>query len=205
MLIFRSWWPRSRRLATKAALMRSTISQAEQEAMSAQAFHQGESSAAFQAAHARFVEAAARVNTLLDIAQANLGDAAGTYVAADSRRRVRLHRILIRLRLHAKGLVMSQIMYNYPAMLSHSADMSGFAGTLQGLGADIASEQAALSNAWQGDTGMTYQVWQAQWNQAMESLVRCLPGDGQHPRIQHHVDVGSRHRRSRQMGRLDQC
>lgn len=69
--------------SAKAALMRSTISQAEQEAMSAQAFHQGESSAAFQAAHARFVEVAARVNTLLDIAQANLGDAAGTYVAAD--------------------------------------------------------------------------------------------------------------------------
>jgi uncharacterized protein YukE len=68
----------------KAALMRSTISQAEQEAVSAQAFHQGESSAAFQASHARFVEAAARINTLLDIAQANLGDAAGTYVAADA-------------------------------------------------------------------------------------------------------------------------
>jgi uncharacterized protein YukE len=70
--------------ATKTALMRSTISQAEQEALSAQAFHQGESSAAFQAAHARFVEAAARVNALLDVAQANLGDAAGTYVAADA-------------------------------------------------------------------------------------------------------------------------
>ncbi|MDD4866834.1 MAG: type VII secretion system protein EsxG [Mycobacterium sp.] len=70
--------------ATKAALMRSTIGQAEQEAMSAQAFHVGESSAAFQAAHARFVEVAARINTLLDIAQANLGDAAGTYVAADA-------------------------------------------------------------------------------------------------------------------------
>lgn len=70
--------------SAKAALMRSTISQAEQEAVSAQAFHQGESSAAFQAAHARFVEVAARVNTLLDIAQANLGDAAGTYVAADA-------------------------------------------------------------------------------------------------------------------------
>jgi uncharacterized protein YukE len=69
---------------TKAALMRSTISQAEQEALSAQAFHRGESSAAFQAAHARFVEAAARINALLDIAQANLGDAAGTYVAADA-------------------------------------------------------------------------------------------------------------------------
>ena len=70
--------------STKSALMRSTISQAEQEAVSAQAFHQGESSAAFQASHARFVEAAARINTLLDIAQANLGDAAGTYVAADA-------------------------------------------------------------------------------------------------------------------------
>ncbi|GFG74011.1 WXG100 family type VII secretion target [Mycobacterium botniense] len=70
--------------ASKAALMRSTISQAEQEALSAQAFHVGESAAAFQAAHARFVEVAARINTLLDIAQANIGDAAGTYVAADS-------------------------------------------------------------------------------------------------------------------------
>lgn len=26
---------------------------------------------------------------------------------------------------------MSQIMYNYPAMLSHAADMSGYAGTMQ--------------------------------------------------------------------------
>jgi len=68
----------------KTALMRSTISQAEQEALSAQAFHQGDASMAFQAAHARFVEAAARINTLLDIAQANLGDAAGTYVATDA-------------------------------------------------------------------------------------------------------------------------
>ena len=68
----------------KTALMRTTIGQAEQEALSAQAFHQGEASMAFQAAHARFVEAAPRINTLLDIAQANLGDAAGTYVAADS-------------------------------------------------------------------------------------------------------------------------
>jgi uncharacterized protein YukE len=68
----------------KAALMRHTISQAEQAAMSAQAFHVGESATAFQAAHARFGEVAAKVNTLLDIAQANLGGAAGTYVAADA-------------------------------------------------------------------------------------------------------------------------
>jgi uncharacterized protein YukE len=70
--------------AAKAGLMRSTIGQAEQEALSAQAFHVGDSAAAFQAAHARYVEVAARVNTLLDIAQANVGDAAGTYVAADA-------------------------------------------------------------------------------------------------------------------------
>jgi WXG100 family type VII secretion target len=68
---------------------------------------------------------------------------------------------------------MSQIMYNYPAMLAHAADMSGYAGTLQSLGADIASEQAALSAGWQGDTGMTYQAWQTQWNQAMNDLVRA--------------------------------
>ena len=66
---------------------------------------------------------------------------------------------------------MSQIMYNYPAMMAHSADMAGYAGTLQSLGADIASEQAALQAGWQGDTGMSYQAWQAQWNQTMEQLV----------------------------------
>ncbi|KMO83227.1 type VII secretion system protein EsxG [Mycolicibacterium chlorophenolicum] len=68
----------------KAALMRSTISQAEQAAQSAQAFHMGESSAAFQAAHARFVEVSAKINALLDLAQANVGDAAGSYVAEDA-------------------------------------------------------------------------------------------------------------------------
>ncbi|BBZ01178.1 ESAT-6-like protein EsxG [Mycolicibacterium chitae] len=68
----------------KTALMRSTIAQAEQAAMSSQAFHMGESSAAFQAAHARFVEVAAKVNTLLDVAQINLGDAGASYVAQDA-------------------------------------------------------------------------------------------------------------------------
>ncbi|GAB2997010.1 WXG100 family type VII secretion target [Mycobacterium bourgelatii] len=68
---------------------------------------------------------------------------------------------------------MGQITYNYPAMLAHAGDMSGYAGTLQSLGADISAEQAALQNAWQGDTGMTYQTWQVQWNQAMEDLVRA--------------------------------
>ena len=68
---------------------------------------------------------------------------------------------------------MSQIMYNYPAMLAHAGEMNTYSAALHAVGADIASEQAALSSAWQGDTGMTYQVWQAQWNQAMESLVRA--------------------------------
>ncbi len=68
----------------KTALMRSTIAQAEQAALSSQAFHQGEASAAFQAAHMRFTEVASKVNMLLDLAQANLGEAGSTYVAADA-------------------------------------------------------------------------------------------------------------------------
>ena len=70
--------------SAKAALMRSTIAQAEQAAQASQAFHMGESAMAFQAAHARFIEVSARVNALLDIAQVNLGDAASTYVAEDA-------------------------------------------------------------------------------------------------------------------------
>lgn len=68
---------------------------------------------------------------------------------------------------------MAQIMYSYPAMVAHAGEMNGYAGGLATVGADIASEQAALSGAWQGDTGMSYQAWQAQWNQAMEELVRA--------------------------------
>ncbi|WP_078532839.1 WXG100 family type VII secretion target [Mycobacterium tuberculosis] len=36
-----------------------------------------------------------------------------------------------------------------------------------------AVQQAVLSSAWQGDTGITYQGWQTQWNQALEDLVRA--------------------------------
>lgn len=68
---------------------------------------------------------------------------------------------------------MAQIMYNYPAMLAHAGNMSGYAGTLQGLGADISAEQAALQGGWQGDTGMSYQAWQVQWNQNTEDMVRA--------------------------------
>jgi WXG100 family type VII secretion target len=51
--------------------------------------------------------------------------------------------------------------------------MAGYAGALNAVGADIAAEQAALGSAWQGDTGMTYQAWQAQWNTSMSELVRA--------------------------------
>lgn len=68
---------------------------------------------------------------------------------------------------------MSQIMYNYPAMLGQAGEMAGYSGALQAIGADIASEQAALAGSWQGDTAMTYQAWQTQWNQAMDELVRA--------------------------------
>ena len=68
---------------------------------------------------------------------------------------------------------MSQIMYNYPAMLALSGEMTGYAGALHAVGADIASEQASLAGAWQGDTGTTYQAWQTQWNTSLEELVRA--------------------------------
>lgn len=67
----------------QAALLRSTITSAEQEAMATQAFHQGESQMAFQASHAHFVDAAVKINFLLDTAQANIGQGATTYVAQD--------------------------------------------------------------------------------------------------------------------------
>lgn len=70
--------------ADQAALMRSTISQAEATATQAQAFHQGESAGAFQVAHARFVEASAKINALLDVAGANINEGAGTYTAQDA-------------------------------------------------------------------------------------------------------------------------
>ncbi|TDZ60415.1 WXG100 family type VII secretion target [Mycobacteroides franklinii] len=108
----------------KTALMRSTISQAEQAAMSAQAFHVGESSVAFQAAHARFVEVAAKVNALL------------------------------------------------------AGEMNTYSGVLTALGADLAAQQASLQAAWHGDTSMSQAAWQAQWNTAMEELIRAYRAMG---------------------------
>lgn len=68
----------------QAMQMRSNIHAAESEAIQAQAFHQGESATAFQTAHARFVEASQKINSLLDIASANLGEGGSTYVAEDA-------------------------------------------------------------------------------------------------------------------------
>lgn len=42
---------------------------------------------------------------------------------------------------------MSQIMYNYPAMLAHAAEMNTYSGALHAVGADIAAEQHALASA----------------------------------------------------------
>ncbi|MCH9731962.1 MAG: WXG100 family type VII secretion target [Actinomycetia bacterium] len=69
--------------ADQAALMRSTIAQAESTAMEAQAYHQGESSIAFQSAHARFAEAAAKANVLLDQAGQNINEGGTSYTIGD--------------------------------------------------------------------------------------------------------------------------
>ena len=66
---------------------------------------------------------------------------------------------------------MSQIMYTYPAMLGLADSMDGTNGVLRSVGASLGSEQAALAANWTGDTGMTYQSWQQQWNAAHDELV----------------------------------
>mgnify|MGYP000035247967 CR=1 FL=1 len=67
-----------------ASMMRGTMARAEGTAQQAMAYHQGESSMAFQTAHARFVEAAAKANSLLDIASANMREAGATYQTQDA-------------------------------------------------------------------------------------------------------------------------
>ena len=67
-----------------ASMFRTTLHQAESTAAQAQAFHQGESSAAFQSSHARFVSGATKLNTLLDIAGMNTHEAGQTYQTSDA-------------------------------------------------------------------------------------------------------------------------
>ena len=69
--------------AAEAVSFRSTLSQAEGSAMQAQAFHKGESATAFQIGHAKFLDAGGRINDLLNLAEAQLGEVATTYVTQD--------------------------------------------------------------------------------------------------------------------------
>ena len=55
---------------------------------------------------------------------------------------------------------MSQILFNYPAMLAHAGEMNGYGAALRSVGSGIASEQGALAAGWTGDTGQSYQAWQ---------------------------------------------
>lgn len=66
---------------------------------------------------------------------------------------------------------MGQILYNYPGMLGTAGEMEGYGGAIRSVGAGIASEQGALAAGWTGDTGMSYQAWQQQWNSMLEELV----------------------------------
>jgi uncharacterized protein YukE len=67
-----------------AGMFRTTLHQAEATAQQAQAFHQGESSVAFQASHARFLEGSTKLNSLLDIAGMNVHEGGQTYLAQDA-------------------------------------------------------------------------------------------------------------------------
>ncbi|WP_109530889.1 WXG100 family type VII secretion target, partial [Mycobacteroides abscessus] len=49
---------------------------------------------------------------------------------------------------------------------------------LTALGADLAAQQASLQAAWHGDTSMRQAAWQAQWNTAMEELIRAYRAMG---------------------------
>lgn len=66
---------------------------------------------------------------------------------------------------------MVQIMFNYPAMLAHVGEMQGYGAAIRTVGHAVASEQARLAASWIGDTGMSYQTWQQQWNTGLEELV----------------------------------
>ena len=65
---------------------------------------------------------------------------------------------------------MSQVMFTYPAMLAHADSMDATNGGLRSVGSALGAEQGALAANWQGDSGMTYQSWQQQWNSAHEEL-----------------------------------
>lgn len=67
-----------------SGMFANTLHQAEATAAQAQAFHQGESSLAFQQSHARFAAGAAKLNNLLTVAGLNVGEGAQTYIGQDA-------------------------------------------------------------------------------------------------------------------------
>ncbi len=67
-----------------SSMFANTLHQAEATAAQAQAFHQGESSVAFQQSHARFAAGAAKLNNLLTVAGLNVGEAGQDYTAQDA-------------------------------------------------------------------------------------------------------------------------
>lgn len=74
----------SANFATATESMRAIISTAEQQAQASQAFNKGEHSAAFQAAHARFVDSTNKVRELLRQASDHVQRSGATYTHADS-------------------------------------------------------------------------------------------------------------------------
>ena len=95
---------------------------------------------------------------------------------------------------------MSQILYNYPAMLATAGEMQGQAAALTAMGGNVQAEQAALGAAWQGPTGMTYQTWQQQWNSALEETVTGLRGMATAHEQNTTLHGGARPGRRRQVG-----
>jgi len=66
---------------------------------------------------------------------------------------------------------MTQIKFNYPAMLAHAESMHAHAATLDAIGSGIAATQGTLAGTFQGDTGEAYQAVQARYNAAHQELV----------------------------------
>lgn len=67
-----------------SSMFATTLHQAEATAAQAQAMHQGESSLAFQSAHARFQSGAQKLNALLTMAGQQVNEGGQTYQAQDA-------------------------------------------------------------------------------------------------------------------------
>jgi hypothetical protein len=76
---------------------------------------------------------------------------------------------------------MSQIMYNYPAMLAHAGEMNSYAGALHAVGADIASEQAAFAGRLAGRHRCDLPGVAGAMEHQHGGIGQGLPRHGQHP------------------------